>query len=796
MRSVTVFCAFFLVLAATATAVYLVARKRKQSHEAEAAEAAQPHHADEAQGIELVDGQTRVATASIQPDVVEESTPTVFRETLSVAVQEPETTKSGDLECSDEPQGLGQIEPTDERRQENQASSSVVDARSIMLQNGASSGAEDVQQQEVAVSQRVMQGHLSVSVAKRRRDPINRGGRPRGTTYGGEASTQFTLRNFLKPEVVCWKKERMWFIGIELPTKMLKCSDLEIRQGEAFLFADPDRENRWILNSIRDQVLVQWTENGLLHTHSIAFDTEDYLLFKLSGQDLRDGRRVRLATLGSYLVVAGDAWERDETMSGPPPVAPEFVAIEGYRAHFFDIQKNSTYGIVFRSGGKVLQLPMRSACFTLIGHKIEDASEGVGPLFSNLPTIRATEKEIWKEIRIIVLGEEGHGRGKWRTQFSPDPSRTEQELPSEILDRRGGWYFIRFYDENEDLVESLDFRFLLGLQQIETQTTSPLPFAGGHKAIRIQLSCEKDVNLYPLDNLRDMSVDQEDGRIILTVPAKPDYDMTRWRIGYENGPQVTLALLVDRVWWGVAEENSKPSQWKDKPLDFSRDMMLPTSNTAIWLRLPQKRWIDKIGIGFKQENSRYYDVGVGEKEVSIPLRDFSGAEELNCLGKFPLKVWISQEQKNYEGILGELVVKAVCNKCNFASLGEADIYRHIQTAHLNEFFAPLNSYQELRSFIYGLPHEIYKCAYCDFYAESGDPASPTSKIQQHIDTCHWGATVSFRTIDDVNEIREKVMRQLPIVYRCELCANTVRETNEARWKHLIEKHKTELYSLR
>ena len=55
--------------------------------------------------------------------------------------------------------------------------------------------------------------------------------------------------------------------------------------------------------------------------------------------------------------------------------------------------------------------------FEVIGEKLEDASERIGPLFSKPPKIHATDLQAWKEIKTIVLGEEGSGRGRWRVQF-------------------------------------------------------------------------------------------------------------------------------------------------------------------------------------------------------------------------------------------------------------------------------------------------------------------------------------------------------------------------------------------
>jgi hypothetical protein len=58
-----------------------------------------------------------------------------------------------------------------------------------------------------------------------------------------------------------------------------------------------------------------------------------------------------------------------------------------------------------------------------------------------------------------------------------------------------------------------------------------------------------------------------------------------------------------------------------------------------------------------------------------------------------------------------------------------------------------------------LPPKIYKCSYCDYYVESGDPLNPTSTIYNHVesvckrvDRSKGPPTVRFWVISNVEEM--------------------------------------------
>ncbi|HXG25002.1 MAG TPA: hypothetical protein VNJ09_10630, partial [Chthonomonadales bacterium] len=296
---------------------------------------------------------------------------------------------------------------------------------------------------------------------RQRLEPGKRGGRPRLPIQTSKAKSSNKRESLgIKPEIVCWQRERKWWLGVEvpIPDEHLEIACMEVVQEGAPLSQDNYQEGCWRLEKVIGDVFVQW--NG--EEQVISLRNGNYLLFKIYNQDY--GRRVKAPSTGSYLMVVPSDWVRDEELSGPPPVEPEPVVIHGYQAHYFYLGKNDKRKIAFHvPGEKPVIIKPKTPRFELIGNRIEDAREDIGPLFGEQPPqIRTTNSSEWNDVSAIVVGEEGRGKNKWRTSFSPDHEQT-QDIPTEVASRKGGWYFLRFYDHNDELIESLDFRFLAGL---------------------------------------------------------------------------------------------------------------------------------------------------------------------------------------------------------------------------------------------------------------------------------------------------------------------------------------------
>ena len=516
--------------------------------------------------------------------------------------------------------------------------------------------AEEAQRQTAEGRQRYEAEEARRRAEKEHRRPVeDRGGKPR--ILPTESKEQVTREHKLrrpKPEIVCWQRERRWILAVEVPEDLWEKPELVVHQNASPLAQD-EREGHWRLDQVCGQVTIHWNEDEAPQEAKITLGEENYLLFKLSGQDWKQGRRVKSSSSGLYLVVVPESWERDEKFSGPPPAFPEPVSVEGYQGHFFDLEKGDDKRIALRaSEGESIQIKSTAIQFNLVGTRLEDASEGVGPLFGKSPPrIQALYDNVWLEVGTVVIGEEGSGRGKWRKSFSPAPEGRERSLPAEAAPRKDGWYFLRLYDTNDDFVESLDFRLVIALKEIKIFQPSLFPSETQRGPVYVEFIHESDCAIQPADDLaRSIQVEGKGNKTRLTIPPSPTYDETGWRVGSKGTPQMHIAILVERLWWAVGQEGTLPLEWEDQLLFLTCDDFAATSKKALWLRLPRRRWTDRVIAGFEQSRARPYATKVTGREISIPLRDFGDCQEIRERDRDHfLNIWIERDSELIEGIV-------------------------------------------------------------------------------------------------------------------------------------------------
>jgi len=482
--------------------------------------------------------------------------------------------------------------------------------------------------------------------------PGKRGGRPRSSIKQQEMKkTPGTKPSSLKPEIVCWNEGWRWIVGIEIPEEL---ETLRIAQNEELLAQDTIDGSLYRLRHAVGGVKVTWT--GGQKDIPLLGAGRNYFIFKMRKDWKGLGRLVRHPTIGYYLAIVPREWKRDEEVSGSASVNPESVQVYGYKAHFFCQEQDGNKAIGFvNANGERIQVEPGYSRFQIVGREIEDASEDMGPLFGEqLPCIQTLDEKGWRDIGVIVLGEEGMGKNRWRTQFVPQVGAKEQKLPEEITNRRGGWYFVRIYDNGDNLLESIDFRFLKVLNDIRIESSDFLPGPNGYDNVSVQFLHQIDckVELMDDDTQHALEIYRESGQTIVTVPPKPNCDKTHW-ILCDGDAKIKVTVLVERIWWSFGVMGVATTNWVDKPITLSHKHFTATSDKALFVRLPRLRFVRKIDVGFDRNKSKPYQVEVGENEIAIPLRDFCDTEEIeNRQEEFDIKIWVqSEEAKAFKAII-------------------------------------------------------------------------------------------------------------------------------------------------
>ena len=535
----------------------------------------------------------------------------------------------------------------------------------------------------------------------------------------------------------------------------------------------------WELTSFHEDLTIRYEKNGEAQELKIALKVPRIPLFKLEGHNHNRGRLVQSPSRGYYLSIVPNSWERDEKHSGPAIANPEPVHMTGYTAHYFFLDNEFKTVAFLKSDNEAEIIRARGTQFDLQGKVLENDHPFMGPLFGGAPPTIVVKE--WKDkypINTIVLGEEGPGRDRWREHFTPSAGAQAIDFPPELLEmlhrKKAGWFFIRIYDEDQELMESLDFRFVKGLKDIEISPESPIPPPSGHGDGEIRFVHDPDCVTVP-QSIHDKGLTKiptiYGTRFI--IPPTPWADKTNWRIGYDEA-MVEATIVLGRIWWALSDPREEP-KWESKPVNLALEHFRATSDKEIVLKFPQERWIEKVKVGLADQGSQEFRVKVTADKLNIPLRGFGDSSQLQKVGKHPLYAFLFQHNNKITIKIGEIAVKLCCKVCGSAFFSFNDIMLHFKEKHLESFFEEL-SYDEMRMEVPSLPIKIYKCSYCNFYVESHDYITPTSGIISHqthqcrdVDRSMGCTRILFSVVDDLDEIRQMVIRNLPHIIKCRMC---------------------------
>jgi len=605
-----------------------------------------------------VDSKFTVATApevdaSLEPALakVDESIPSV---TVSPLVAEEPPVKDGlcsnidhtageDLFSRPLPIGAGDSTPNGERD-----SLAVIDKAVGDQAAGVSQSVTRPRETEVIVPQPVpappaARNHRTVQ-------PFKRGG---GHTRAAEGDihargAKQKRQHERKPELICFESAREWILAAEFPEDT-ETDEVEVYQQGVLLPRDERNERCWRLSQAFGIVDVRYAEG---QSFTIDLGNMDLLLFKLSGEDHKRGRRVRMASSGAYLIVAAEHWTRFGLETG----RAEPVSVVGYKAHYFILDDERREPIAFKSGSdQPLTVGSVEAEFELVGESKVKTCDDLGPLFTGEPPrIRARSSEQWQEVKAVILGLEGAGRAKWRSEIKPLYGEMEQSLPDTLRVHRGGWYFLRLYDWNDELLESLDFRYLRDLTRIKTSAVSPLPEAEGHKQVIVEFEHRPGCLIEVAGPDSRINLECHDTWSIARIPACPSLDQTRWAVRITAQRKVEFNLLTERIWWAINDTDapSRQSDWTDKPIETERNYFLPTSAKTLHIWVPKPGWVREVCIGCDSTRRRRYAVRSGGRSISVSLRDFSDTPELwDSAGMVELRLWLCREDRELQAVL-------------------------------------------------------------------------------------------------------------------------------------------------
>ncbi len=576
----------------------------------------------------------------------------------------------------------------------------------------------------------------------------------------------------VSPEIICLERQHQWDLLVEVPKEL---SVKEVTQN--YLQLEPDDPSGRCWHLVHGFGTVEIDSIYDIPDMKLGTKAGNEILFKLTGKSgLKQGRRVSSITKGAYLIVVPETWQPED-----PSLLSESqsVSVADYHAFFCLIQEggDTTTTIAFRTsegGTKIVRSGKQE--FTLIGTRINDATQDIGPLFAKEPPrIRALNSEFWRQVSAIVVGEEGGGKPDWEANVIPGPPLDGGDPEVDLTDLRGSWFYARLYDCQDILIESMDFRYIQGLDDLKIVAPAPIPSPTGHEPACLEFYHAANCVVEPATDVeRQLSIERENSKTMIQVPGRPEYDETVWSVGSEDGEIGQVRILVERVWWAVSDENIEPAHWGDHAITLQRKDIAATSDRALWIRLPKPGWAQRIKVWRDPGAARNLAVKTGERVAVLALRDLRDAWPPDFIGMAPLTVEITHQGQTEACTPARLKAQAFCRfaPCQFSTTDMAAMSEHIKSHHLGNLFQPLR-YEELRAQRPDLPTRIAICLHkgCDYVARSYGPEKVTDMITRHFRDRHpargLGSGIHFRELHGIAEIREKAPDlALPYVLRC------------------------------
>ena len=447
-------------------------------------------------------------------------------------------------------------------------------------------------------------------------EPLLRGGRLHGVA-GSSNILRPTRPSDFRFDIICWLSQRQWFIGVEIPEEIY-LEPFSISLDGKSLNQAHGNNRRFPLDNLKGNILVK---GQLGEAHKFLHE-DDALLFKL-GSDLDHGRLVSSASRGWYLIIAPKHWKNKENeaiQSDLVNVALSNSLYKGYMVNFENLGYEDE-PVVFDVLDKSFSIGPEPK-FGLTGEEsIFDAGQDRwGAIFSSPPKITCVNRgpEYWNEISAIILGEEG---STWRKEITPDPTKSDQDIPGELKTRQAGCFFLRFYNRDKELVDSMVFRFAQGLRYIKQPLANFLPQEDGHKDTSVDISHEMGIVITPVDNSsKHISVQEIDNGTRLVIPPNVRLEHSLWELLEPNGNSIYVSITIEAIWWTIIEDGKEPNEWQDTLIDLDNSWFKATSQFVLWLHVPKHFKREPVYVGL--EHLRPFRLKALQTNIPISLGQF------------------------------------------------------------------------------------------------------------------------------------------------------------------------------
>lgn len=488
-----------------------------------------------------------------------------------------------------------------------------------------------------------------------------------------------------------------------------------------------------------------------------------------------------------------------QTIRGPGDIADERWIWNKYKPFRIDLSEANTLVIKNKISSREKKFDLQST-FHIEGEQlIEDDFKKECPLFTGktLKMIAPYENQsgwnVW-----IQNKEMGYKIKKNWIGREPLTLGFPDELPCEF-----GEFQVDICQQNTRVPDDTLFFRLLPILELNypKELIIPDPKSGDFSStISIRLNSN---DVWKLEHKEDIKSElTKDNFYKAELP--PEESVFRFSMVNTAKPEsiCNFQITLPRLKW----KTSKQKVWGSKTLKIGRNDL--KSGESFSLKIQTNDFNNKYNLlailqtnDQKLQEERLIQKGV---EYSLELNQFYDTIKQNK-DKLNLKVRIQNEE--YDHLVGEVYILEFTSpiiycksiSCDYKTHCREEMLSHFEKCHLCDLVEHL-SYEEIREYDESLPHKIYNCAYCSFYICENDPRNPTSVICWHIenkcpkvDREKGLPKISFRVVDNIDEIRQNVFPSLSHIYKCKLCGIHFKDyDNKTKVEHFFSKHENRI----
>ena len=403
-----------------------------------------------------------------------------------------------------------------------------------------------------------------------------------------------------RPELVCQYVSRNWEVFLSAEDE----SPIEavcLENGNQKRYLDITDRKKCPIPSLRGHLTVKY---GNDEERNISLFEGKPLIFKLRKDWKGVGRRIPRVTSGHFILITHKTHEREGRSFGKP----ESCTDSDFRVHFLYVTKpGEDLGSL---GGE--EIPS-AQIIKLTGKNVFDDSEEGDLFIENAPVLEESQEVLWARI-----GEEG--KNGWGENFKP-----RKRHLSEVLGNRKGWFFLRVYDYDTELIDSVPFRYSHNLGQIlingeeYTEDMVFLPTSTGHPLTEIRFVSVDGATIRP--RLLNRSGGKLTPSGTIEIPPNTKTDTIKCALESFGSEVVRLELNLQQVWWMMKYDDNKTCDWQDTPIIMTRqEFSQQARNKGARICLSLEKF-ERLFVGFGNDLEREYSKSK-ISNTDIPLKDF------------------------------------------------------------------------------------------------------------------------------------------------------------------------------